>query len=256
MPDVMLYVILFATAAVAGFVDSIAGGGGLITIPVLLAVGVDPKMALGTNKFQASFGSSTAMVTYSLHRQVDPRRCKLGIAATGVGAASGTLAVQHLPGDLLAGLIPPALLGVLVYFLLAPSAGQVRGRPRMGRSGFYLLFGLAIGFYDGLFGPGTGSLWTFALVAMLGMALPAAVGHTKVMNFTSNIVSLVVFLIGGYVLIVPGLAMAAGQILGARAGATMASKRGAGFIRPIFLVVVALTIANLLYDQLRGWLGW
>ncbi|MFW5840800.1 MAG: TSUP family transporter [Planctomycetota bacterium] len=256
MFGIPLPIIFAVTGAVAGFVDAVAGGGGLITIPVLLAAGIDPKMALGTNKFQASFGSSTAMVTYSLHKHVVPWNCKLGIAATALGAASGALAVQHLPGQFLAAFIPIALLGVLVYFLLAPRAGQVQRQARMPRPVFFLLFGLGIGFYDGFFGPGTGSFWTFAIVHFLGLALPAAAGHTKVMNFTSNIVSLVFFAIGGYVLVVPGLAMATGQIIGARVGAGLASKRGAGFIRPVFLVVVALTIANLLYRRLAAWLGW
>ena len=247
-----MYVLLAATGVAAGFVDSIAGGGGLITVPVLLSLGIDPKMALGTNKLQASFGSSTAAVTYTLKKQVDLHRCWLGVAFTLVGAAAGTLAVQHLPKGFLEAFIPVALLGIVVYFVLVPRAGHADTKPRMAAALFYPLFGLAIGFYDGFFGPGTGSFWTFAFVHFAGLALPRAVGHTKVMNFTSNIVSLAVFALGGYVLVVPGLLMGLGQMVGARLGAGMAVKRGVRFIRPVFLAVVILTTLNLLWRQLRG----
>ncbi|MCA1793094.1 MAG: TSUP family transporter, partial [Desulfobacteraceae bacterium] len=120
-------------------------------------------------------------------------------------------------------------------------------QPKMGQHLFYVLFGLGLGFYDGFFGPGTGSFWTGALLIFLGLDMTRAVGTTRVMNFVSNVVALAMFIIGGNVLWSAGLAMAAGQIIGARAGSSLAIKRGAGFIRPFFLTMVFLTIVRLIY---------
>ena len=112
---------------------------------------------------------------------------------------------------------------------------------------FYLIFGTTLGFYDGFFGPGAGSFWTAALLVFLGMEMTAAAGHTRVMNFTSNIVALGLFALGDNVLYSAGLTMAAGQIIGARVGSGLAIKKGAGFIRPPFLTVVFITILRLIH---------
>jgi len=120
----------------------------------------------------------------------------------------------------------------------------------MGRILFYALAGLALGFYDGFFGPGVGSFWAIAFVMGLGFDFTRATGYTKVMNFTSNIISFLVFVAGGYVLWLPGLVMAAGQIVGARLGSAMAVTKGSSFIRPILIVAVILTTLKLLSDRL------
>ena len=117
----------------------------------------------------------------------------------------------------------------------------------MSRQGVYILFGLSLGFYDGFFGPGTGSFWTAALLVLLGYDMTQAAGTTRIMNFTSNIVALCVFIVGHNVLYRAGIYMAAGQIIGARIGSGLAIRNGARFIRPLFLVVVFLTIARLGY---------
>ncbi len=244
-----LYPALFASGLIAGWVDSIAGGGGLVTIPVLLGFGLSPQVALGTNKFQASFGSFTAASYYVHKGVVDLADARLGIVWTLLGSAAGTLAVQQVRPDFLNLLIPVLLLAIAVYMLVAPAPGDSSGRARMGRSVFYFLFGFSLGFYDGFFGPGVGSFWAFALIAGLGFDLTRATGYTKVMNFTSNIVSFVLFLLGGFVLILPGVAMATGQIIGARIGSGMVVKRGARFIRPIFIAVVILTTLKLLVQR-------
>jgi hypothetical protein len=245
-----LYPILFASGLAAGWVDSIAGGGGLITIPVLLGIGLPPQVALGTNKFQASFGSFTAAFYYVRKEVVALKDAWIGVAWTLVGASAGTLAVQQIRSDFLNLLIPILLLGIALYMLLAPPVSDRDGRPKMRSMPFYVLSGLVLGFYDGFFGPGVGSFWAFACIAALGFNLTKATGFTKVMNFTSNVVSFILFLVGGFVLILPGTAMAAGQILGSRLGAGMVVERGARFIRPIFITVVILTTCKLLYDRL------
>lgn len=244
-----LYPALFASGLVAGWIDSIAGGGGLVTIPVLLGFGLSPQVALGTNKFQASFGSFTAATYYVRKGVVDLPDARTGIIWTLIGSAAGTWAVQQIHPEFLNLLIPVLLIAIAVYMLVAPIPSEHDGRARMGRGVFYLLFGFSLGFYDGFFGPGVGSFWAFALIAALGFNLTRATGYTKVMNFTSNIVSFALFLLGGYVLVLPGIAMAAGQIIGARIGSGMVVKRGAKFIRPIFIAVVILTTLKLLVQR-------
>jgi uncharacterized membrane protein YfcA len=244
-----LYPTLFASGLVAGWIDSIAGGGGLITIPVLLGFGLSPQVALGTNKFQASFGSFTAASYYVRKGVVDLADARLGILWTLIGSAAGTWSVQQVHPDFLNLLIPILLIVIAVYMLVAPIPGERDGQARMRRSGFYFLFGLLLGFYDGFFGPGVGSFWAFALIAALGFHLTKATGYTKVMNFTSNIVSFVLFFLGGFVLVLPGITMAVGQIIGARVGSGMVVKRGAKFIRPIFVAVVILTTLKLLFQR-------
>lgn len=241
--------LLFLTGAVAGWVDSIAGGGGLITIPVLLATGMPPQLVLGTNKFQASFGSFTAAWHYTRHGVVTLRETLPGIVLTFLGAIVGTLAVQQIHPETLGWVIPFLLLAIALYMLIAPSAGLHEGRPRMRPAGFAIVFGLLLGFYDGFFGPGVGSFWAIACVTVMGFELTKATGYTKVMNFTSNIVSFVVFLLAGQVLFSAAVSMAAGQIVGAAVGSRLVVRKGARLIKPIFITIVILTTLKLLYSR-------
>jgi hypothetical protein len=247
-----IYPVFLVTGLVAGWVDSIAGGGGLITIPVLLASGLPPQMVLGTNKFQASFGSFTAAAYYTNRGIVPLADAWLGIAMTLAGAVAGTCAVQLINPDLLGWIIPFLLLAIALYMLFSPSAGLREGPPRMKRSGFYALFGLGLGFYDGFFGPGVGSFWAVAFVSVMGFSLVTATGYTKVMNFTSNLVSFLVFLAGGHVFFGAALSMAAGQVLGARIGSKLVIRRGSAVIRPILIGVVVLTTLKLIYNRLAA----
>ncbi len=232
---------------VAGFVDSIAGGGGIISLPALLATGMPPHLALGTNKLQGSFGSFTAAVNYSRKGLVNRREIPSGILFTALGALVGTITVQVLSADFLRHIILVMLVGVFVYTLCSPDLGRIDRRPLMTAPLFFGLAGMLLGFYDGFFGPGTGSFWTIALVLMLGLNLKKATAHTKIFNFTSNLVALGAFLIGGHVSLSAGLLMGAGQMLGAFLGSRLVIRRGTGFVRGFFLVVVAVTIVKLVY---------
>jgi len=243
-----VYPLYLCTGAVAGLVDSIAGGGGLITLPVALALGMPPKIALGTNKFQASFGSFTAAYYYVKHKVVDLPRVRAGVVFTLVGAAVGTWAVQQMGSELLSRIIPFLLMAIVVYTVVTPRFGETETIPRMPVLSFLLLSGISLGFYDGFFGPGVGSLWAMAIVLGLGTNLTRATGITKVMNFTSNIVSLLLFLVGGYVWFAAGIAMAIGQVAGARMGSRLVITRGASIIRPIYIAIVVATTIKLLYN--------
>lgn len=249
MEDIQLLVgiALFIAGLLAGFVDSVAGGGGLITLPVLLGLGLPPQVALGTNKFQSSFGSFSAAYNFVRQGRVKLKDAVLGIIFTLIGAALGAWAIQQIPNDFLKHIIPFLLLVVLLYTIFSPRLGDEDSQPKMERQVFFLVFGLALGFYDGFFGPGTGSFWTVALMAGLGFNMAKATGYTKVMNFTSNIVSLGVFLLGNNVAYTAGVIMAAGQFLGARFGSGLVIKKGTGFIRPIFITMVFMTIVSLVY---------
>ena len=241
--------LLFATGLAAGFVDSIAGGGGLITLPVFLNLGMDPKLALGTNKLQATFGSGSATVHFARAGTVALRECKRGFIITFVGAALGTVLVQQLPREFLSHAIPILLIVVAVYVLLKPNFGDADAPPRLSRPWFDVSFGLLLGFYDGFFGPGTGTFWAMAFVLGLGFNLTRATGFTKVMNFASNLGSLLFFLPGRNVLFIPGLTMGLGQLLGARIGSRLVVAKGAKFIRPVFMAMVLAITAKLLYDN-------
>jgi uncharacterized membrane protein YfcA len=244
-----LYPILFAAGLAAGFVDSIAGGGGLITLPVLLNLGVPPMEALGTNKLQATFGSGGATWNYGRAGLIDFKECAAGVAWTFAGALAGSLLVRSLDPALLRKLIPWLLIAIALYTLLRPQFGGADLRPMLGRAVFYPLVGLGIGFYDGFFGPGTGSFWAVAFVLGLGFNLTRATAHTKLMNFASNAASLLVFLLCRKVLFGPGLTMGLGQWLGARLGARLVVRRGTKFIRPVFVSIVLAISARLLYEN-------
>ena len=243
--------ILFVTALTAGFVDSIAGGGGLITIPVLMSLGLPPQNALGTNKLQACFGSGSASWHYARAGMVHVKDCALGFVLSSASALAGAWTVRQLDPGLLQRAIPVLLATVAVYMICKPALGNEERPPRVSRVTFYITFGGLIGFYDGFLGPGTGTFWTMAYMLALGFNLARATGHTKVMNFASNISSLALFLWGGNVLFTAGLVMGAGQWLGARLGSHMVITRGTRFIRPVFLTMVLALTAKLLLDAYR-----
>jgi hypothetical protein len=251
MPDPFTLLFLFAAAFLAGLIDAIAGGGGLITVPALMAIGLPPQVALGTNKLQASFGSGSAMLHFVRSGTVQLAECITGIVWTAVGAAAGVLAIQRLDPAMLRQMVPVLLIVIAVYTLFTPQLGTEDVHARLSPKFFYPLFGLSIGFYDGFFGPGTGSFWAMAFVLLLGCSLVRATAHTKVMNFTSNIVALGVFLLAGQVHLLEGLLMGVAQFMGARIGAKLVILKGAKFIRPVFIMIVLLITAKLLYQSYR-----
>jgi uncharacterized protein len=246
------FALLALAGGIAGFVDSIAGGGGMISLPALLAAGLPPHLALGTNKLQSSFGSLTASLRYRAAGIVRFRDMVPGIAATAIGAGLGALAVGAVDSGVLRLLIPVLLLAILVFLVLRPRFGLRQEESRVGWIPFWIIAGLILGFYDGFFGPGTGTFWAMALVGLAGLDMRGATAHTKVANFTSNVVSLAVFLSAGTVIMTLGLAMGAAQAAGAWAGSRMALRKGAGFIR---IVTLAVTGAMIVYIVIRYWIG-
>ncbi len=249
LDSIWLFPLLFITGFTAGLIDAISGGGGLLTLPVLLSVGLPPHIALGTNKFQSSFGSFTSTFYYRKHMVVKIRDAFKGIIFTAIGTVIGTLSVQQVDSNFLNYLIPWLLLCIAIYAIISPKLGEIDHIAKMKTNLFYLVFGLLFGFYDGFFGPGVGSFWAIAFVVFIGFSLTKATGYTKAMNFTSNIISAVVFAIGGNTWYLIGFVMAAGQIIGSVVGARLVVKKGTKLIRPVFITIVILTTLKLLYQN-------
>lgn len=189
----LFFFALFGAGALAGFVDSIAGGGGLISLPALLATGMPPVQALATNKLQSSFGSFTASMNYVRRQGLLLKDMRIGILFTFLGAATGTTLVQFLDTSFLRDVIPILLVVTVVFFLLQPRLMALGKKQLLPTHVFQMAAGLLLGFYDGFFGPGTGSFWMLALVALQAKDLIAATARTKVYNFTSNITALAFF---------------------------------------------------------------
>lgn len=247
-----LILFLVAVGMFAGTVDAIAGGGGLISLPVLLSIGVPPHVALGTNKLQGAIGTFVAARRYYRHGWINLSAIYKGVIYCIIGSILGAFTTQILSTDILRKIIPFLLFCILLYTLFSPRLGHQEIKPRLEESRFYLFFGLLMGFYDGFFGPCTGSFWVFLLVCFLGHHLIKATAYTKVLNFNSSFVAAICFALGGNIDYRFGFAMAAGQLIGARLGAHLAMTKGAYLIRPLFLFMVSCSILTLAYRAYAG----
>ena len=245
------YFALFLIGGAAGFVDAIAGGGGLLTVPALLAAGLPPQLALGTNKLQSSCGTALATFNYARAGLIEWKDWIPGIAMTAAASIAGALTATAADPSHLRKLIPVALVLLAAYTAFKPDLGAGTRPARMKRLPFSLILGCALGFYDGFLGPGTGSFWMMACVLIQGLHLTTATGVTKMMNLSSNVGSLGLFLLAGKVDFRIGLLMAAGQLIGAYAGSRIAIRQGPRLIRPVFLTVVLALAAKLAWESFR-----
>ncbi len=239
--------LLMAVAFVAGVIDAMAGGGGLLTIPALMAAGIPPVNAIATNKLQSSLGTASAVVAFARKGRIDFRRFALPAAVTFLGSALGAWTLQKIDPAFLSGFIPVLLIVMAIYFIAAPKASEEDRHSRFGRVALLLVVAI-IGFYDGFFGPGTGSFLTTALVALFGMGLVSATAHTKLLNLSSNIAAVIVLIVGGKVLWVLGLLMAVSSIAGGQVGAHLAMRVGGKAIRPLLVTMSLLLTVKLLSD--------
>lgn len=246
MIDPEIYAALGTTAVLTGFVDAIAGGGGLIMMPALLSAGIPPINALATNKLQSMFGTATAFVTYARKGLVDWRAHRGTIAIVFVGASVGVIAVQSVDAGALRLIIPLLLVAVALYVLASPRMTDDDAHERVGRRG-YGPIAAAIGAYDGFFGPGTGSFFTTTLVGLRGLGLTRATALTKCLNLTSNVASVIFFALGGKMFWLLGLTMAAGAMLGGWLGSHTAMRFGARVIRPLLVILSLGLTARLLW---------
>ena len=239
--------LLLVAAFFAGFVDAIAGGGGLIAVPALLLGGIDPLTALGTNKLQALFGSGSASIAYAARGHVNVR----GIAPVALlslsGAVCGASGAQVLPTSVLESLLPFLLVAIAIFFALKPGLSDKDADRRLSPATFAAFVVPLIGAYDGLFGPGSGSFFMLAFVMLAGFGILKATAHTKVLNFASSLGAVLVFAASGTIIWTLGLSMGLAQFAGARAGALFAMRFGARLIRPLLVIVCLSLAAKLLW---------
>jgi uncharacterized membrane protein YfcA len=245
---------LCACAFLAGGLDAVVGGGGLVQLPALLVAlpGTPVVALLGTNKLASVVGTSSAAVTYSRRVTVDRATAAPMVVAAFVGSGLGALLATVVPGSALKPVVLVALVAVLVFTWRRPGLGEVealRLHPRHQRL-VTVLGGAGIGVYDGLVGPGTGSFLVILLVGVVGLSFLHASATAKAVNTATNLAALLLFAVAGHVLWGLGAAMAVSNLLGAQVGARLAVRRGSAWVRRVFLVVVTALVLRLAYDVL------
>lgn len=243
-----LVLILMAAAFVAGFVDSIAGGGGLITVPALMLAGVPPITALATNKVQGLFGAGMAAITYARAGHVDLRKQMLPAALSFLGAALGAVLASHLPTDVIRIGLPFLLIAIALFFAFKPGLNDTDKTQRITPLIFTATLVPVVGFYDGLLGPGTGAFFMIGFVTLAGYGILKATAHTKLLNFASNIGGLFGFVLVAKPMWLLGLAMGAAQIAGAYLGSRLATRVGAKLIKPVLVAASTALALRLLWD--------
>jgi hypothetical protein len=245
-----LALMLIAAAFAAGFVDSIAGGGGLITLPVLLLAGASPLEALSTNKVQGAFGAATAAISYARSGHVRLRP-QIGAAAlSGLAGLIGAMLVSVIPTEGLRYALPVILIAIAAFFAFRKGLDDTDRVQRMTPAAFTAFVVPLIGFYDGLIGPGTGAFFMIGFVTLAGYGVLKATAHTKLLNFASNIGGLAGFAVFGAPWWVMGLAMGLAQMAGARLGARLAIRVGARIIKPLLVTTSTLLAIRLIWDLL------
>lgn len=245
------FLIVCPLALLAGFVDSIAGGGGMISLPAYYLAGLPPALAAGTNKLSAMMGTALATTTYARAGKVDWRVGIPGVAGALAASALGALLMVGLPENVVRILvlccIPVAAL--LTLRKRKPAETQKRELSAKATGWIALAVGFGIGFYDGLVGPGTGTFLILLFVQIFSMNEVLASGTAKVVNLASNLAALVSLLCTGHVLILLGIPVGLCAMLGAALGSRMTLKHGAGLVRGMMLAVLALLLAKMLVDM-------
>lgn len=252
MLDLSLDLVLMLTAAAfaAGFVDAIAGGGGLITVPALLLAGIPPVQALATNKVQGVFGAATAAISYARRGLVDPRHQIKEAAIAFLAGLCGAALVSWLPTQALRYGLPVILIGIAVFFAVKPGLDDSDRMRRMPQAVFALTLVPAVAFYDGLVGPGTGSFFMLGFVLLAGYGILKATAHTKLLNFASNLGGLLAFAVVAKPLWLIGAIMAVAQIAGAILGARLAMRIGARVIKPLLVLTSTALALRLIWQML------
>lgn len=246
MEDLYIILALGLVAMIAGFIDAIAGGGGLITLPALLLAGIPPVSAIATNKLQAAAATFSATVSFARKGLIDWKKGLPIAAASFAGGVVGALSVSLVSKDILLAVVPILLIFVALYFVFSPKLdGSKEGKARIS----FFLFGLTVapllGFYDGVFGPGVGSFFLIAFIVLLGCKLLNAMSYTKLANVACNLGSLSVFLLHGSIIFPIAATMAVGAFVGAR----FAVRFGSKLIKPLLIVISISMAVKLLIDE-------
>ena len=245
-----LLILLVGAAFAAGFVDAIAGGGGLITVPVLMLAGLPPAQALATNKVQGVFGAATAAVSYAAKGLVDLRSQWRSALIAGAAGAAGAALVSWIPTDGLRLILPVVLIAIALFFALKPGLDDLDRTRRLTPLAFAIAIVPLIGFYDGLIGPGAGAFYMIGFVTLAGYGVLKATAHTKMLNFASNLGGLAAFALVGNPLWGLGICMGLARIAGAALGARLATRIGARLIKPLLVATSTILALRLIWQML------
>jgi uncharacterized membrane protein YfcA len=253
------FVLLGTAAFTAGLVDAVVGGGGLIQIPAIFSVFPKevPATLLGTSKLAGIFGTGTAAINYARRVRIAWSAAAPAALAAFVLSFAGAWTVTRVPGDFVRGLLPFILVAVAIYTFRKKDFGSIHAPVHSGMAERLWATGVgaAIGFYDGFFGPGTGSFLMFLFVRFFGFDFLGASAAAKIVNVACNLSALMWFGYSGHLIWQLGMLMAACQICGSLVGTRLALKHGSGFVRKLFLVVVSLLIIKTGYDAIVKWQG-
>ncbi len=244
-PHMLLW--LFFAAILASFVDAIAGGGGLITLPALLLTGMDPVWALGTNKLQSSFSSVSATYAFARRGLMDMRLAPKIVLVVFPSAVFGACCASWVDKTWFKNMVPILLVFVAIYFAFSPHLQKDERAAKMSMALFLALVLTALGFYDGIFGPGVGSFLMLAFTSLMGFSLFRSMAHTKLCNATSNLGALAVFAWQGKVMVFAALCMAVGAIMGSQLGAYCAMRFGARLVKPLLIFICLCMAAKLFF---------
>ncbi|GIP37219.1 UPF0721 transmembrane protein [Paenibacillus sp. J31TS4] len=251
-PTVSMILFLIGVGFVAAFVDSVVGGGGLIALPALLMTGIPPTLALGTNKLASTMGSLTSTLSFLRSGKINLKLVRYLFPLSLLGSAAGTYLVTKLPSEFLRPMVVVMLLLVTVYTLLKKNWGNQNTyqAATIRTTVFAAAVALVIGGYDGFFGPGTGSFLMFAFL-LIGFDFVTAAGNAKALNFGSNIASLITFAALGHVQYKYGLIMGASMIAGSLVGSQVAIRKGASYVKPLFIAVSILLVGKQVWDLMH-----
>ncbi len=249
-PEMLAFLIFFGF--MASFIDSIVGGGGLISIPALMATGISPVLALGTNKCAAVMGATASFAAFLRSGKIDGWLIRRLFPLSLIGSAIGVIVVRQVPPDILRPLVVAMLILVLIYSIVKKDWGTVSTYHGLTRRMLVLsmFVALGMGFYDGFFGPGTGSFLLFAFLS-LGFDFLGAAANARALNFASNVAGTAFFVYFGLVDFSYAIPMGLSMIVGAWCGARMALRHGTGFVRPLFIIMTTVLVGKQLFDLFR-----
>lgn len=249
--SIELLSLLFLVSVIAGLLDTLAGGGGLISIPALILSGIPPLAALGTNKLQGSMGTATASYMMLKKKKISWDSVKYLMFTAFIGAVLGAIVVQFINTDVLTFVIPIVLLFIALYFLISPKPIETQGVPKLTNKKYKNIVIPFIGYYDGMFGPGTGSFFALSGISCRGHDLITSTAIAKPLNFATNVASLIVFLVAGHIVWVVGILMMLGQVLGAWLGSHCLFKINPAYLRVIVVIMCSGMLIK--YADSMGW---
>ncbi|MDN5567397.1 MAG: TSUP family transporter [Paracoccus sp. (in: a-proteobacteria)] len=248
--SVDLLILLIGAAFAAGFVDAVAGGGGLITLPILMLAGIPPAQALATNKVQGVFGAATAAISYASRGLVDLRTQWRPALIAGAAGAAGAALVSAIPTDGLRLILPVILIGIALFFAFKPGLDDL-DRTRRLTPAVFAASVVPFSCVDvGRIGPGAGAFYMIGFVTLAGYGVLKATAHTKMLNFASNLGGLAAFALVGNPLWALGICMGGAQIAGAALGARLASRIGARLIKPLLVTTSTVLALRLIWQMI------